>query len=442
MKILATASRRSTRFELVLSLVVVCLPGARAALAKGPEASTARPGIVAEAPDGVRSVKTEAGYMVPYTEKIPGTEITFEMIPVPGGEFSMGSPSGEAERGEDEGPQARVKVEPYWIGKCEVTWGEYQSFMKMYEAFKSMQRVATNADASGALKEVSKYDLGLIEKHAWNAKLETDWNVDAVTTPTPLYDPTFTYGAGDDPNQPAVTMTAFAARQYTKWLSGILGREYRLPTEAEWEYAARAGTGTAWSFGDDPAQLEEYAWFDDNGDGLTHPVGSKKPNPWGLHDMHGNVAEWTLDQYYPDAYAQLSGGTTDAAAAVRWPTKLIPRSIRGGSWLEPAAMSRSAARHKSDDREWKQSDPNLPLSPWWFTEEPATAVGMRVIRPLKPLTADEKKRVWEADVDDVREDVQERLREGRGAIGVADESLPAAIDAAAKAAELMNNQGK
>jgi hypothetical protein len=148
--------------------------------------------------------------------------------------------------------------------------------------------------------------------------------------------------------------------------------------------------------------------------------------------MHGNVAEWTLDQYFPDTYKKLGDKTVTAKDAVQWPTKLFPRSIRGGSWLEPAATSRSAARYKSDDREWKLSDPNIPLSPWWFTEEPASAVGMRIVRPLAPLTADEKKRVWEADIDDVQQDVKDRLREGRGAIGVADQSLPAAVEAAEK----------
>jgi hypothetical protein len=275
-------------------------------------------------------------------------------------------------------------------------------------------------------------DLRLIQAHAWNGKLETDWNVDAVTSPTPLYDSSFTYGVGDQPNQPAVTITPYAARQYTKWLSGILANHYRLPTEAEWEYAARAGTTTAWSFGNDASELEKHAWMEDNGDNQTHPVGTKQPNPWGLYDVHGNVAEWTLDQYYPDAYAKLGTGPVDAKSAVRWPTKVFPRVIRGGSWLEPAAMSRSAARHKSEEREWKLSDPNIPLSPWWFTEEPATAVGMRIVRPLQPLSDEEKKRVWEADVEDVRQDVNDRLREGRGAIGVADESLPAAVEAAEK----------
>jgi formylglycine-generating enzyme required for sulfatase activity len=411
--------------------------------AKEPSAAAGRRGIAAQAPAGVRSVKVDGGYMVPYTEKIPGADVSFEMIPIPGGEFLMGSPAGEAGRGEDEGPQVRVKVDPFWIGKCEVTWGEYHAFMDMYQAFKTMQRIAMNPESHAALGPGDKEDLRLIQIHAKNGKVEAEWGVDAVTSPTPLYDPSFTYGVGDQPNQPAVTMTAYAARQYTKWLSRIIGNDYRLPTEAEWEYAARAGTKTSWSFGDDAAKLDEYAWTEDNGDGLTHAVGEKKPNPWGLHDMHGNVAEWTLDQYYPDAYAKLGTDVVDAATAVRWPTKIYPRSIRGGSWLEPPAMSRSAARHKSDkDREWKLSDPNLPLSPWWFTEEPATAVGMRIIRPLKPLSDEEKKLVWEADIDDVRQDVKEKLHEGRGAIGVADEDLPAAAKAAATLNEKLNKESK
>ena len=422
---------RTTIWQSCFVAAIAALLSANLGFAKDPAAEASKRGIVSTPPAGKRSVKIDSGYMVPYTEKIPGTDVTFEMIPVPGGEFLMGSPASEAGRHKDEGPQVRVKVPPFWMGKCEVTWGEYRSFMAMYDAFKKMQRIAANAGANGGASGSDK-DLRLIERHAWNDKLESDWNVDAVTSPTPLYDSSFTYGVGDQPNQPAVTITPYAARQYTKWLSGVLGNDYRLPTEAEWEYAARAGTTTAYSFGNDPGELEKYAWIDRNSDDKTHPVGTKKPNPWGLYDIHGNVAEWTLDQYSPDTYAKLGKGPIDADKAVQWPTKVFPRAIRGGSWLESADMSRSAARQPSEDHEWKLSDPNIPLSPWWYTEEPATAVGMRVMRPLKPLSAAEKKRVWEADVEDIRQDVNDRLREGRGAIGVADKSLPAAVEAAEK----------
>jgi formylglycine-generating enzyme required for sulfatase activity len=385
------------------------------------------PGLVTEKPAEGRFVKCDDGYMVPYTQTIPGTEVSFEMVPVPGGEFLMGSPPSEAERADDEGPQVRVKVAPFWIGKHEVTWAEYHSFMSMYDVFKKMQLLTMNRGDGDAAE-----NLRLVQMHAWNGEVEDDWGVDAVTAPTPLYQPDFTYSVGDAPDQPAVSMTQFAAKQYTKWISGITGNDYRLPSEAEWEYAARAGTTTAYSFGDDVSELEDYAWIEDNGDYQLHKVGTKKPNPFGLFDMHGNVAEWTLDEYQSDAYAKLGSSTVDAKTAVRWPTtpRPYPRAIRGGSWYEPAPAARSAARHKSaEDDEWKISDPNRPYSPWWYTEDPAQAIGMRIIRPLKPLTAEEKKRVWEVDVDDLREDVEFKLEERRGVLGIADKALPAAVQA-------------
>ena len=394
-------------------------------------ATTDAPGIAAAPPADGRFVDADGKIMVPYAETIPGTKITFEMIPVPGGDFFLGSPAGEAGRSDDEGPQVRVSVPPFWIGKCEVTWAEYHAYMDMYKAFKKLQSLgATAATDPGD-------DWKLIKEHARDAtQLAEGEEIDGVTSPTPLYDPSFTYGSGEEPNQPAVTMTQYAARQYTKWLSGVTGREYRLPGEAEWEYAARAGTTTAYSFGDDGAKLADYAWIPDNSEYATHPVGTKLPNPWGLHDMHGNVAEWTLDEYAADRYAKLAAlGEADvpAAEAVLWPTKLFPRVARGGSWLEEPDRARSAARLASADEDWKISDPNFPHSPWWYTEEPATGVGMRIIRPLAAMTADQRKRVWEADVEGLQEDVRMRLNEGRGALGVADPTLPAAIDAAGRA---------
>src|SRR5262245_46436696 len=109
----------------------------RGAFAAG-EPSAVR-GIAAEPPAGGPSIKVDGGYMVPYTEKIPGTDVSFEMVPIPGGDFLLGSPASEAERTDDEGPQVRVRVEPCWVGKHEVTWGEYHVFMKMYDVFKKLQ---------------------------------------------------------------------------------------------------------------------------------------------------------------------------------------------------------------------------------------------------------------------------------------------------------------
>jgi formylglycine-generating enzyme required for sulfatase activity len=392
-------------------------------------AAESQPGFVAEKPADGRFVEVAGGFLVPYAETIPGTKISFEMVPVPAGEFLLGSPEGEADRRDDEGPQVRVTMPPYWIGKCEVTWGEYKAYMDMYEAFKQLHQLSldatTKADATGPEWE-------LVLSHARDGKAADEKNLDGVTCPTPLYEPDQTYSAGDAPDQPAVTMTQFAARQYTKWLSGITGRNYRLPSEVEWEYAARAGTTTAYSFGDDAARLDQFAWFDKNADYELHAVGGKEANPWGLHDMHGNVAEWTLDQYQPDRYATLAPGPVAAADAVNWPTKLYPRSIRGGSWLDAADRLRSAARLGSEEDEWKLSDPNFPHSPWWYTEEPALGVGMRIVRPLMAMDADEQQRVWDADIDRTRREVKTRLNEGRGALGRSDGTLPAAVDAAKK----------
>jgi formylglycine-generating enzyme required for sulfatase activity len=417
---------KHSRLRVLCILSVVVALFASGILHAKEEPSAAQvPGIVKEQPADGPFVKIDGGYMVPYTEKIPGTDVEFEMIPVPGGEFLMGSPASEAERADDEGPQVRVKVEPFWMARCEVTWDQYHAFMDMYDAFKKLQLLASNA-ADGADNE----NLRAVRLHAWNGDVEAEWAVDAVTAPTPLYDSTFTYSAGEEPNQPAVTMTPFAAKQFTKWLSGVTGSDYRLPSEAEWEYAARAGSTTAHSFGDDAGEIQDYAWTEDNSDFATHPVGTKKPNAWGLHDMHGNVGELTLDEYAPDTYSKLAPGPVDAEKAVRWPTKIFPRVVRGGSWYEAAPAARSAARRQTEEQEWKFSDPNIPRSPWWYTEEAAMAVGMRVLRPLKPLTDEDKKRVWEADHDDLRQDVRDRLREGRGAMGKTGKTLPKAVQAA------------
>ncbi len=347
-------------------------------------------------------VKTELGYMVPYTDTIPGTDVTFEMVPIPGGTFTMGSPESEEGREEVEGPQFTVTVEPFWMAKTEVTWAQYKTYMRMYSVLKQFE--------SKQIRRVTD-----------------DNRIDAVTAPTALYDPSFTYEFGEDPQLPAVTMTQYAAKQFTKWLSGITGEQYRLPTEAEWEYACRAGSKTAYSFGDNPAQLDEYAWHAGNSDYQPHLVAQKKPNAWGLYDMHGNVWEWVIDEYSEDGYKRFAGKTLKASDAVVWPTKAYPRVVKGGSWDDEADRCRCAAKMGSNDREWKTEDPNLPLSPWWFTTDPSRAVGFRFIRPLHPKPKAEMTKYWDADVEAIQLDVENRLQEGRGVLGVVDSELPNVI---------------
>ena len=357
-------------------------------------------GLVKEQPKDGRFVKTEHGYMVPYMSKLPGTDVEFQMVPVPGGTFMMGSPDKEADRAESEGPQREVSVEPFWIGKYEVAWRDYKPYMRMYDLFKDFE--------TRGIRQV------------------TDKNkFDAVTAPTPLYEPSFTFVLGDEPDLPAVTMSHFGAHKYTKWLSGITNLFYRLPTEAEWEYACRAGTSSAYSFGDDPAAIDDYAWHAENSDDTYHPVGEKKPNAWGLHDMHGNVAEIVIDQYQADAY-QKGGKKLGADQTVVWGTEMFPHVIRGGSWYDEPTLLRSAARAETDD--WREEDPNLPKSPWWFTDDPALSVGFRLVRPLNvPESPEAREKYSRIDNDALMNSVSDRMEEGRGIYGLADPDLPAEI---------------
>jgi formylglycine-generating enzyme required for sulfatase activity len=129
------------------------------------------------------------------------------------------------------------------------------------------------------------------------------------------------------------------ARDYAEWLSDKTGKDYRLPTEAEWEYAARARSEKAFSFGDDESKLNEYAWYWDNSEVKTHPVGQKKSNAWGLYDIHGNVWEWVEDDWH-DNY---DGAPNDGRAWVSDPRGAY-RVLRGGGWLNGARRCRSADR--------------------------------------------------------------------------------------------------
>jgi len=291
--------------------------------------------------------KTQAG-MKKYTELLTGTDVAFDMVPIPGGEFVMGSPDSEAGRGDDESPQHKVKISPFWMGKCEVTWDEYDIFSYSLDA---KRRALVNTAAT-----------------------DRDKVSDAITKPTKPYTD-MTFGLGHD-GQPAICMTGLAAKTYCEWLSAKTGRFYRLPTEAEWEYACRAGTKTAFSFGDDPRQLDEHAWYVENSDARPHKVGKKKPNPWGLYDMHGNVCEWCLEQYFPDAYSKHAAENPFTLV-----TKEYPQVVRGGSWESDATGCRSAAREFSKS-EWKIQDPQLPKSRWFHTD--ALFLGFRVVRPLAP----------------------------------------------------------
>tara|TARA_B110000003_G_C16568222_1_gene503261 strand:- start:576 stop:1277 length:702 start_codon:yes stop_codon:yes gene_type:complete len=221
----------------------------------------------------------------------------------------------------------------------------------------------------------------------FNSQNEVNIEVDGVSGATTPY-VEMSFGMGTD-GYPAISMTQLAAKKFCKWLSAMTGNFYRLPTEAEWEYACRAGTNSAFSFGDDLSLLDDYAWFKNNSDESYHKVGLKKPNPWGLFDMHGNISEWTLDMHDVRAYQKYSGTLADNP--YEKPTKLYPRVVRGGSWMNSDFKLRSASRQVSS-KQWKKQDPQIPRSIWWHTD--AQFVGFRIIRPLKTPSLSEQEAYW------------------------------------------------
>jgi formylglycine-generating enzyme required for sulfatase activity len=290
-----------------------------------------------------------------YSVTIPNTAVSFDMAPIAAGDFVVGSPESDASRQSDEQPPHPVHVDAFWMQTHEVTWDEYRLFM--------------------FAKQAGETD-------------HPDVVVDAVSRPTRPY-VEMSFGMGIN-GYPAISMTQHAANQYAQWLSAKTGEFYRLPTEAEWEYACRAGATSARYFGDDAAQLDDHAWYAANSEGTYQQVATKKPSPWGLYDMLGNVMEWTLDAYAP---------YTEGAAENPWvkASEPYPHAVRGGSWNDEAAKLRCAARTASD-ASWKQQDPQLPKSIWYHTD--AQWLGFRLVRPAKTPSADEMYDYWHSGVEE------------------------------------------
>lgn len=241
-----------------------------------------------------------------FKERIPGTTVEFEMVYIPPGRIDLPDP-------EDPSKTQVVELKGFWIGKTEVTWDEYGTY-----AFN---------------QEI--------------ADVEKEREADAIAKPSKPYgaiDRGFGY-EGD----PAIGMTFAAAQRYCEWLSRMTGKPYRLPTEAEWEYAVRAGVLPRAPL---PREaLDTVAWHLENSDIKPHKVAQKQPNPWGLHDILGNVMEWCV-------------GLDGKAIAC------------GGSFMDkPDAVHPGARARQTPD--WNMTDPQYPKSRWWLSDAPF--VGVRVV---------------------------------------------------------------
>lgn len=299
-----------------------------------------------------------------YIQKLGGSDLQLHMVPIPSGSFTMGSAAHETGHRSEESPTRLLEVAAFWMSEKEITWELYQQYLNRPRGPSAAPPEADYTDA----------------RSGETVKIETD----AVSGATvPYVD--MSLGMGTGPGLPVGNVTRKAAARFCQWLSAQTGHFYRLPTEAEWEYAARAGSADPYFFGTETDSLDAYAWYGGNSGGRYREVGTKKPNPWGLYDILGNVAEWTLDTYDPAGYDPEAGAYNPARTE-------YPGVLRGGHFKGAAADLRSAARLPSDPV-WKQRDPQFPRSKWWFTDAPFA--GFRIVRPLHPPSPEEYAQYWD-----------------------------------------------
>lgn len=302
---------------------------------------------------------TQQGEHSDYQSEIPETGVEYEMIAIPGGTFLIGSPEDEKDRNLDEGPQREIEVSDFWMGKFEVTWDQFMPYA-----------VRTSSEI---------YTILGTPRNPENAAELVHW----VSAPSqPYTEPAM--GMSMEDKYPVVNMSYHAVMKFCQWLSLQTGHFYRLPTEAEWEYACRAGTTGPFSCPTE--KLSDYAVLDPTQTREAYEkVGTKKPNPWGLYDMHGNVMEWCLDAYLP-GYAHFDGKDPMSI-----PTQRFGRVIRGGSWYDTSEYLRSAARWCSTN-DLLMQDPQLPKSIWWLTD--AYWLGFRLARTNEIPSEDQMYQIW------------------------------------------------
>ena len=311
----------------------------------------------------IHASATEITSFENYIETVPGTSASISMIAVPGGTFTMGSSESESFHQPDEAPQRLVEISPFFMGELEVTWDQFWAF---YAETMSEGRTPPATVYANNSRE----------------------DVDAVSGPTPPFGfPDQGWGMGE---RPAITMTHYSAETFCQWLSLKTGKKYRLPTEAEWEYAARGGTSTPYFFEGDPddytnegfwngifgadtTQINRYVIYVNNSKNRSQEPGKVLANPFGLKNMLGNVMEYCSDWYAEDAYSQL----TDGVKNPKGPESGTEYVVRGGTYTSDASELRSAARSHTQHDDWLRTDPQNPKSIWWYSD--IKSIGFRVV---------------------------------------------------------------
>jgi formylglycine-generating enzyme required for sulfatase activity len=321
-------------------------------------------GTLSSAPKEVFRQPAKVTEFKSFTEQVPNSSVSFKMIAIPGGTFKMGSSQDEPFRKADEGPVREVEISPFFMAEVEASWDEYLAFY-------------AQTAAEGRTTDTEGVRSNLAEK------------TDAISGATPPYgQPDQGWGMGQ---RPAISFSYHAAETYCRWLSQVTGKTYRLPTEAEWEYACRAGTTTPYFFPGDPEKFEKrglkarlskndtsvintYIIYSGNSSAKTQTPDKVHSNPFGLKNMSGNVAEFCADWYQPDAYAQYPEGIVKDP---RGPESGTEHVIRGGTFSDVAGKLRSAARDSTRTDDWLKTDPQIPKSIWWYSD--CFNVGFRVV---------------------------------------------------------------
>ncbi len=330
-------------------------------------------GATSSAPREIFTMPAEVTGFSNFTEKIPGSSVSFNMIAVPGGTFKMGSPADEPFRRDNEGPVRDVEISSFFMAEVEVTWDEYLAFY-------------AQTSAEGRTTDTEGLRSGM----------QASEDVDAISGATPPYgQPDQGWGLGQ---RPAISFSFHAAETYCRWLSKVTGKTYRLPTEAEWEYACRAGSSGPYFFEGDPRKFEKtgfrarlskndtavintFVVYNENSPSRTQTPDFVKPNPIGLKNMAGNVAEFCSDWYQPDAYTAYPAGVVKDP---KGPESGEEHVIRGGTFMNPAGLVRSAARDYTRTEAWLKTDPQMPKSIWWYSD--CFNVGFRVVCEFDSMT--------------------------------------------------------
>ena len=326
--------------------------------------SNATFGNISSAPKEIFTEAAKVAEFKSFTERIPKSSISFKMLALPGGTFKMGSLPDEPFRKEDEGPVREIELSPFFMAEIEVTWDEYLAFY-----------VQTSAEGRSSDTE------GIRNKEASVT--------DAISGATPPYgQPDQGWGMGQ---RPAISFSYHAAETYCRWLSQVTGKTYRLPTEAEWEYACRAGSSDPYFFPGDPKKFEKsglraklskndtsvintYVIYKANSLAKTQTADRVKPNSFGLKNMAGNVAEFCSDWYQPETYSLYPEGLVRDP---KGPEVGLEHVIRGGTFTSEAGSLRSAARDYTRTEAWLKTDPQMPKSIWWYSD--CFNVGFRVV---------------------------------------------------------------